>query len=73
MLPTQSLSHTGTAKKLTIRDIPKHIGKSYGSIISDADAKGIGGYFYAYTYTGRTTGRKYTTYYGSVSNSGAYN
>ena len=32
--------NTGTAKKLTIRDIPKHIGKSYGSIISDADAKG---------------------------------
>ena len=63
--------NTGTAKKLTIRDIPKHIGKSYGSIIDDRDARSAGGYFYAYQYTGRTTGRKYTIYYGAVSNSGA--
>ena len=59
--------NTGKAKKLTIRDIPKNIGKNYGSKISSSDAKSAGGYFYEYQYTGKY---KYTVYYGAVNPSG---
>ena len=60
--------NTGKAKKLTIRDIPKDIGKNYGSKISASDAKSAGGYFYDIQIT---TGKyKYTVYYGAVNPSG---
>ena len=58
---------TGT-KKTTIKDIPKHIGRSYGTVLSDTDKKASGGYFFsykvAYTKWGKTTYK--TAYYGPV-------
>jgi hypothetical protein len=59
--------NTGTAKKVTVRDIPKHIGRSYGSQLSDTDKKSSGGYFYGYNFTSGS--RKYTIYYGAVNGS----
>jgi hypothetical protein len=58
---------TGTAKKVTVRNIPKHIGKSYGSQLSATDKKSSGGYFYGYNFTQGS--RKYTIYYGAVNSS----
>jgi len=58
---------TGT-KKTTIKDIPKHIGRSYGTALSVTDKKSSGGYFFsykvAYTRWGKTTYK--TAYYGPV-------
>ena len=50
------------AKKVTIKDIPSYIGRSYGTHLSDTDKKSAGGYFYGYKVPYR--GSYKTAYYG---------
>ena len=56
---------TGT-KKTTIRDMPKHVGRPYGSIISESEKRMSGGYFYAYPIFDRRTRKTINAYYGPV-------
>ena len=61
--PTVSKVKTGT-KKITIKDIPSYIGRSYGTYLSDTDKKSAGGYFYSYKVPYR--GSYKMAYYGPV-------